>query len=108
MTDEIYYKQTFGDNLLGLHSTEVPSSRAQFAMKLMDHLSIVLGDVDGEDSAGRQKIKVMAPRDVAARACAIADAAYEEFRTRGWLLTVPSYEECKKLAKLTKLSSDKG
>lgn len=63
--------------------------QARLAADLMRHLSIAAGQEDGEDSAGRQKIRLMPPGDVAKRAVEIAAAAYAEFDDRGWLLEVP-------------------
>jgi hypothetical protein len=48
-----------------------------------------MGEVDGEDSAGRMKLRLMTPAEVAFRACDIADAAMSEMEARGWLLDLP-------------------
>jgi len=101
MADELYYTPAFVDKAtLGLHSTEIPTMRAHFAMKLMEHLAISAAEADGEDTAGRQKLRLLTPVEVATRACNIAAAAYQQFEDRDWLLTAPPYEECKKLGRV--------
>ncbi len=69
--------------------TKAPEFRALLAMELLGKWGLVAALPDGEDSAGRQKLKVHAPEDLVARACEIADRAYQEFCTRGWMLELP-------------------
>jgi len=62
---------------------------ASIAVDLAKHLGIVSAQVDGEDSVGRQKLRLLEPDEVADRACAIAQALVHGFNQREWLLHVP-------------------
>ena len=91
--EELYWRNEFGKPIVGLHNTKRPNSKACLAIELMKHLAIILAEPDGEDSAGRQKLKMMPAETVAARACNIAEAAFRNFEARGWCLDAPSYDE---------------
>lgn len=69
--------------------TVCPDEHAEFAMQLMKTLSVVACTPDGEDAGGRQKLRLMTPGEVVARAATLADEAFEEFRRRGWILDLP-------------------
>jgi hypothetical protein len=45
---------------------------------------------DDEDSTGRQKMRLLTPREVAVRATNIAGIMYDEFALRGWLGELPA------------------
>ncbi len=88
-----------GETEVRLHSQFGMNMRADFVGQLLKHLALVTGEADGEDSAGRQKLRLMTPIEVAKRACDIADAAWQEFNDRGWLVEMP-------LPKLAKLKDE--
>jgi hypothetical protein len=73
-----------------ISDTQVPHPVAQFAMVLIERWGMVQGESDGEDSAGRAKIKLMNEQDVVARACKTAQIAFEQFALKDWLLDVPN------------------
>jgi len=79
--------------------TQMPHPVAQFAMVLIERWGMVQGESDGEDSAGRAKIKLMNEQDVVARACKTAQIAFEQFAAKDWLFDVPNptREELNKL-----------
>lgn len=79
----------YGVTEIKICQTEVPHPQAQIANDLMKQLAIVAAVPDGEDAAGRQKLRLMTPEEVVARATNIADLAWKEYRTRGWLLDIP-------------------
>ena len=79
--------------------TEAPDQRGKMAEGILHHLSIAACKLDGEDSAGRQKLALLTPMECAARACDIADAAWDQFHQRGWIIPVP-------LPKLEKTSKE--
>lgn len=64
------------------------STSAQLAVNLMQHFAIVAGEPDGVDNVGRQKMRLLTPEEVVSRACEIADAAYTQFKERGWVYEV--------------------
>ena len=69
--------------------TVQPYPQAMFAMEMMKQFGLVVGGPDGEDSTGRQKSRLMPEEEVVARAVKIADLAWKEFESRGWLLETP-------------------
>lgn len=61
------------------------SLRGYIALEIIKHCALVTGVVNGEDSAGRSRIEVMAPNDVADRANLIADALVHGWEDAGWV-----------------------
>jgi hypothetical protein len=92
-TEEFKIRKRYGDANIIVHSLYHPDLRARLAMQIVDHMSMVAGAPDGEDSAGRHKLKLLPPADCAERACAIADEMVTQFERRDWLLKAPSMEE---------------
>ena len=68
---------------------KLPMGIAATAHDIAKHLAMVAGESDGEDSSGRQKLRLMTPEEVATRACDIAEAMWTKFEARGWILDVP-------------------
>ena len=68
---------------------KLPNHPAQMAQSFIERWGMLLCDSDGEDSAGRQKLRLMLADEVVARACQMAEIAWQEFERRGWLLTLP-------------------
>ena len=73
----------------GNHELKVPDLRAAFAMQCIERWAMVAGQPDGEDSAGRAKLRRLTANEVAAHACDCTEKAFAEFQNRGWLLEVP-------------------
>lgn len=78
-----------GETEIKICHTVHPDQEAHFAMHLMDHLGIAVATDDGEDSAGRHKLRLQTPDEVVQRACDIAQKAFAEFEKRGWMLALP-------------------
>lgn len=74
------------DTQLIVHDLVVPDFRARLAIEFMKTNSILLAEPDGEDSQGRQAMRLLPPKQVVKRAVAMAEAAFEEMDRRGWLL----------------------
>ncbi len=72
-----------------LYSSEMPEPEATFAMQMLERWGMVAAMDDGEDSAGRQKIRVATPEELVWRACTVAEVAFAEFDRRGWMLKLP-------------------
>lgn len=87
--DYIERKTYSGSTEITICHTEVPQEKAKTALDLMRHLAIVAGEVNGEDTAGRQKLRLMTPEEVVDRAISIADIAWNKFREKDWILDVP-------------------
>lgn len=66
-----------------------PRPEAQFAMQLIERWGMVAGIPEGEDSAGRAKIGLMAPKDVVARAIETTELAFLAMDEKGWFIQVP-------------------
>jgi hypothetical protein len=69
--------------------TIAENPKAILAIELMSRMAIVAAQPDGEDTAGRQKLKMQEPEEIVTRCCEIADKAYDAFQTRGWLVPMP-------------------
>ena len=78
---------------LVVHRGELPTDEASFAMAILERWAMVQGQTDGEDSAGRARLKLMPVDEAVQRACDISESAYAAFRVRGWMLDVPSLNE---------------
>jgi hypothetical protein len=72
---------------------EHPLWKARLATTLLERWGPVLAAADGEDSTGRQKIRDLSPEEIVAKACEIADLSVDEFRSRGWVIGLPSLAE---------------
>jgi len=84
------------DNLVKnvqVHETEIPNWEARLATALIERWGVVVADNDGEDAAGRSKLRLLSPQETVGRACDIAAAAVEQFRTRGWVVNLPTLAE---------------
>lgn len=92
-----------------LNHVKNADSRACFAMELMRHLAIVAATTDGEDTAGRQKLRSLTPKEVVDRAVAISEAAWDAFAEKGWVVDISSLleaQEKRELARIEKFNKD--
>jgi hypothetical protein len=62
-------RQFRDDPKLVIHDTEYPNFEARLAATLMERWGMVAGEPDGEDSAGRAKLRLSTPQELAQRAC---------------------------------------
>lgn len=76
------------DNVVGTE-TSAPTYQAKLAVQLAGNIAVCLGEPDGEDSAGRAKVKLMAPEKIVRHACDIAELMAKEFDRRGWFSDIP-------------------
>ena len=65
------------------------NQRAKFATIMLEKWAAVSAEMDGEDSAGRQKVRRMPPAEIVAYVCDVAQEAFNEFDQRGWLYPTP-------------------
>jgi len=75
--------------VITLYKTVAGDDRAAFAAALLERWGMVCAQPDGEDSAGRQRLRLMTPAELVERACQVTEAAFAEFRKRDWLLDLP-------------------
>lgn len=97
--EAIPYKDYASGYSYKLYKRHIPDDRAAFAMELMSRHAGITAQQDGEDTAGRAKMRREQPAELARFCCEVAEAAFAEFEERGWLLHLPSYEELKSAAR---------
>ncbi len=91
------YGTSWRKNLI-LHETEVPESEMKIALSLIERWGAVAADDDGEDSRGRQKLKLQAPKDLVERCFEVAACAMRLGREKRLILDIghlPSEEQPK-------------
>lgn len=79
-----------------LHNRMLPNLKAEFAMRIMDHIAFATCDFNGTNIFGTPKPYLLLPSEIVDRAVEIADDAFDVFEERGWLVTAPSYDDCVK------------
>ena len=62
---------------------------AKIALEIANRWGCVAAMPDGEDSAGRSKLRMQTPDEIAARAFDTAAALWTQFEGRGWLSELP-------------------
>ena len=94
---EVLVGERYGKNYKGdvvVHQRKFPDPRAAFAQNMIQAWGIVAGrPAIGMEPQSKDEITLMPTKEVVVRACDLAEQAFEEFKTRGWLLDVPSFEE---------------
>lgn len=71
-----------------------PDRRARLAMTLIEKWGMTATTVaDGEDSAGRQRTRLLTPAEVVGRATETAERAIEEMHSLGWMHAVEAPTE---------------
>ncbi len=71
------------------HQTAM-TMKGDMAWELIKRFGLIAGDPTGEDSSGRAIMRAMDTTEVVARACCIAETAWNEFEKRGWLQALPT------------------
>lgn len=86
---EVLETKPFERNNISIFRTIAFNKAAELACEMMARWGCVAGEADGEDSAGRQKLRVATANELVTRACDIAERAMSEFSARGWVADVP-------------------
>lgn len=76
------------DGAVVLRTKEVQTV-GRIAIAMAERWGVVAALPDGEDSAGRQKLRCMTADELATVACDTAHALWKQFNERGWLLDIP-------------------
>lgn len=76
------------------HETELPTFEARVALAFMQKWALVAAEPDGEDTAGRTKLRRLTADEVAQFSCDAAQKAMDQFRARGWIKDIPTAQEC--------------
>jgi hypothetical protein len=88
----------YGDRAeLKINERERFNSEAGLAFQFLEKWGMAMATEDGEDSAGRARLRTMTPTETVARAFEIAHLAMEEGRKRGLAFTLPSLAEIEAL-----------
>lgn len=77
---------------------ESPGQEARMVIELIDRWGMVAAMPDGEDSAGRQKLRLATPDELVTRAMQTTEAAFRAMREAKWIdrsPEVPAVEEVK-------------
>ncbi len=62
---------------------------ARIAIEMVQKWGMIAAMDDGEDSAGRHRVRLMTVEELVQRACDSAQKLIEEFEKREWLLELP-------------------
>lgn len=88
--------------------TRHPEMEAKMAMMFIERWGMVAGMKDGEDSAGRSRLRLATTDEVVSRACEMAQMACEEFERRDWFTKAPSIQDAKEMMKQREDESERG
>lgn len=66
--------------------------QARLATAMVERWGSVAGEPDGEDTAGRSKLKLAAPDDLVKRACDVSESLVQQLNDRGWIMETPPVE----------------
>jgi hypothetical protein len=86
----------YGDKGIVVNTKINLDNRARLAAAFSEKWAMVAVEPDGEDSAGRQKVRRLTPEELAKHACDTVTALYSQFAQRKWTLHIPSYEDITK------------
>lgn len=90
MTKYIEHTGYRGSTEVTVYETQVMNLKARMASDILIRgLALIAADADGEDSAGRQKLRMLNPSELAGRACDLADCMFTQFNHRQWLVDLP-------------------
>ncbi len=64
-------------------------AEAKIAIEMVQRWGIIAAMDDGEDSAGRHRVRLMTTDELVQRACDSAQKLIKEFEKRDWLLELP-------------------
>ena len=87
-------KDRYGDAIEGhdtpiLHKPYEPYTIAKVAIDMAARWATVAAIPDGEDSSGKQKLRMQTADELAEHACLVAAALWKQFETRGWFFENP-------------------
>jgi hypothetical protein len=77
-----------GERSLVVEADHVMSGEAKFACDLVERWGMVAGQPDGEDSAGRAKIRLATAEELVDRAVDVTAKLFQRFKDDGWLIEV--------------------
>jgi hypothetical protein len=88
----------YGDRAeLKINERERFSFEASLACQFLEKWGMAMATEDGEDSAGRSRLRTMSPAEAVQRAFDMAQLACEEARKRGQVVLLPTLAEIEAL-----------
>lgn len=91
---QVFIRKSFdGDIVVRQHETEMLTLEARMALSFMERWAMVAAEPDGEDSAGRTKLRRMTVDEISTHACETAQKAMANFRALGWVKDIPTAQE---------------
>lgn len=78
-----------GDTKLIVHNLMALDARATAVLEMITKWGTIAGEPDGEDSAGRQKLKSVDEFSTVERACTLVEEAFSQFEKRNWSEPLP-------------------
>ena len=89
-TEEVVVRKSYrGGTEVTVVTTVSPNAVGRLAASIAERFALVAAMPDGEDSAGRQKLRLPTAEECAARSCDLAASLWAEFDKRGWLYQIP-------------------
>jgi hypothetical protein len=79
----------FGKTRVQVFIKRQPVRAAEIAQEFVTRWGMIAAKPDGEDSAGRAKLALLAPVEIVQRACDTAELLIAEFEKRGWFVELP-------------------
>ena len=77
------------DQEVVIYKTKAFDITGELAYRLIEKHAVISGEPDGEDSAGRQKGKLMSPSDVVIRSFELAELFVKAAQERGHIFDIP-------------------
>lgn len=84
-----YVDQWRNGTEIKLCRTLVEDPQALFLQELISRWGLVAGAPDGEDSAGRQKLRLLSPEELVARAVETVKLTFDTIAKNDWLTEIP-------------------
>lgn len=79
-----------GGTRIIIYRTQIPNTAAELATHFIERWGMVAGMPDGEDSAGRAKIRLATPEEMVARATKSAELLLSTFEEKKWFMEIPA------------------
>jgi len=84
---------------INVYDNEYLTNRAKICLDMITKWGIIAGDNDGEDSAGRSRLKLQDPKELVDRAISITEYAFNRFKENGFIYESMTLKEAKKIVK---------
>jgi len=68
--------------------SQMPDQRMLLLTALLEKHAMVAAAPDGEDSSGRQRLRLSTPAELVARCAELVELSYSTAREKGWLVEI--------------------